>query len=63
MKVYAIESRFDVPGTRSWLLYSGTHFYKTQAEAQKAIQKLSHKQHPLPIEFRVTPYVPATSES
>lgn len=63
MKVYAIESRYRVPGTRKWLLWSGTHFYKTEAEAEKAMQKLSHKHHPVPVDFRVTPYGPQVSET
>lgn len=46
-----------VRGAR-WTPWSGSHFYRNEAEATKAMEHLNHKQHPVPSHFRVQPYVP-----
>lgn len=62
MRVWAIEHRFDVATNRKWRLWSGTHFYKTPYEADKALKKLDHKLHPISGEFRVKEYGPRSGE-
>lgn len=57
MIVYAVESRWDVPGG-PWLPWSDTHWYKSASEAEKAMKRLNHKQHPVPTMFRVQEYGP-----